>query len=435
MTSFLDKSGLTYYESKVKAKLNNKVDKVSGKGLSTNDYTTTEKNKLAGIASGAEVNVQSDWNTKDTSSDSYIKNKPTIPEVHNGQLIIQVNGEEISSFYANQSANALADIIVPEEVVIGDTEPTDEDTKLWIDTSEGNEDSIVVAGDTLPIGTIIPYFDSVAPTGWLMCDGKKYSKFDYPELYEIISHTLEVTGTEFVVPDLRGRVLAGMNSTDSDFANVGKTGGEKTHTLSVGEMPNHNHSVYCRTSSTTQVGIWGASSVTNLTDNTIGTNSAGGNQPHNNLQPYTTVNYIIKAGQNAGLVGTVGNTYSNSETDTYSCHYVNNAVNGYVLFNGTDNGTSVITLNDDCANYNRIDVIIYNSGIESWTTHTFYEPNGKQNSVCDFQTTAGASRIYQRRLDFNGNRITTGYHRYTMLGSQTPADCTNLIVKKVIGYK
>lgn len=59
--------------------ISGKVDKVSGKGLSTNDYTTTEKSKLAGIASGAEVNVQSDWNVTDSSSDAYIKNKPTIP--------------------------------------------------------------------------------------------------------------------------------------------------------------------------------------------------------------------------------------------------------------------------------------------------------------------------------------------------------------------
>jgi hypothetical protein len=59
--------------------ISGKVDKVSGKGLSTNDYTTAEKTKLAGIASGAEVNVQSDWNETNTSSDAYIKNKPTIP--------------------------------------------------------------------------------------------------------------------------------------------------------------------------------------------------------------------------------------------------------------------------------------------------------------------------------------------------------------------
>lgn len=54
-----------------------KVDKVSGKALSTNDYTTSEKNKLDGIATGAEVNVQSDWNITNTASDAYIKNKPT----------------------------------------------------------------------------------------------------------------------------------------------------------------------------------------------------------------------------------------------------------------------------------------------------------------------------------------------------------------------
>jgi hypothetical protein len=57
----------------------NKVDKVTGKGLSTNDYTTSEQTKLAGIAEGAEVNVNADWNA--TSGDAQILNKPTIPTV------------------------------------------------------------------------------------------------------------------------------------------------------------------------------------------------------------------------------------------------------------------------------------------------------------------------------------------------------------------
>ena len=56
-----------------------KVDKVTGKGLSTNDFTTTLKNKLDGIESGAEVNVQSDWNVTSSTSDAFIKNKPSIP--------------------------------------------------------------------------------------------------------------------------------------------------------------------------------------------------------------------------------------------------------------------------------------------------------------------------------------------------------------------
>ena len=57
--------------------VSNKVDKETGKGLSTNDYTTADKTKLAGIAAGAEVNVKADWNAE--SGDAQILNKPTIP--------------------------------------------------------------------------------------------------------------------------------------------------------------------------------------------------------------------------------------------------------------------------------------------------------------------------------------------------------------------
>lgn len=51
--AWLDYDGLLYFWQKIKAKLNDKVDKVEGKGLSSNDFTTAEKNKLAGIAAGA----------------------------------------------------------------------------------------------------------------------------------------------------------------------------------------------------------------------------------------------------------------------------------------------------------------------------------------------------------------------------------------------
>lgn len=54
---YLDKSGLTVLINKIKTALNGKVDAVSGKGLSTNDYTSAEKQKLSGIASGAQANV------------------------------------------------------------------------------------------------------------------------------------------------------------------------------------------------------------------------------------------------------------------------------------------------------------------------------------------------------------------------------------------
>ena len=50
--------------------------KVTGKGLSSNDFSAALLNKLNSIADGAEVNVQADWNNTDSASDAFIKNKP-----------------------------------------------------------------------------------------------------------------------------------------------------------------------------------------------------------------------------------------------------------------------------------------------------------------------------------------------------------------------
>ena len=64
MAKYLDENGLLYFWQQLKTLFAGKVDKVSGKQLSTNDYTTTEKNKLSGIASGAEVNQNAFANVK-----------------------------------------------------------------------------------------------------------------------------------------------------------------------------------------------------------------------------------------------------------------------------------------------------------------------------------------------------------------------------------
>jgi hypothetical protein len=83
-TSFQGTPDNTHYPSEklVKDQLDLKVDKVTGKGLSTNDFTTVEQSKLAGIEAGAEVNVQADWNA--SSGDAQILNKPTISGSNTG---------------------------------------------------------------------------------------------------------------------------------------------------------------------------------------------------------------------------------------------------------------------------------------------------------------------------------------------------------------
>lgn len=85
------------------------VAKVAGKQLSTNDYTTSEKDKLAKISAGAEVNVQSDWNVSDTASDAFIKNKPTTLPADGGNAAT-VGGHTVA-------------VDVPEGAIFTDTKP------------------------------------------------------------------------------------------------------------------------------------------------------------------------------------------------------------------------------------------------------------------------------------------------------------------------
>ena len=86
-----------------------------------------------------------------------------------------------------------------------------------------------------------------------------------------------------------GRVPVGVDANDTDFATVEKTGGEKTHTLTVSEMPSHKHTVEAIGSGTTQQELT-AFNVSNTSgiDGYTGTDFTGGGQAHNNLQPYIT---------------------------------------------------------------------------------------------------------------------------------------------------
>ncbi|MGC4130202.1 MAG: hypothetical protein QM564_11750 [Bergeyella sp.] len=96
----------------------------------------------------------------------------------------------------------------------------------------------------------------------------------------------------------QGRVWAARSTSDSDFA-LGVTGGEKTHQLSVSEMPEHFHlqgseSLYNDYGSGTYVGARTYPNGTIASYRNQKTSSVGGNAAHNNLQPYVAVRYIIK---------------------------------------------------------------------------------------------------------------------------------------------
>jgi hypothetical protein len=115
------------FATTVTNQLSNKVDKVSGKGLSTNDYTTADRDKLAGIAAGAEVNVNADWNA--TGGDAQILNKPTL---FSGDYNDLTNKPSIPSAYDD---TALSNRIGAVETGLQDkADASDVYTKSEVDT-------------------------------------------------------------------------------------------------------------------------------------------------------------------------------------------------------------------------------------------------------------------------------------------------------------
>jgi len=145
----------------------------------------------------------------------------------------------------------------------------------------------------VPAGCILPFAGSSAPTGFLLCDGATVSQTTYAALYAITGHTYgaDPGGGNFKLPNLKGKVPVGYSAAEGEFDTLGETGGEKTHTLTEAELAAHVHNFLCNasTTGTSEVSKKGTS-----TSTTLDTSTAGSNTAHNNLQPYLTINYIIK---------------------------------------------------------------------------------------------------------------------------------------------
>ena len=216
------------------------------------------------------------------------------------------------------------------EVSVGTTTPTGSE-KLWIKSDETtnqgryyangswNELSIK-ALDSMPIGSIILFAGETIPNGWLICDGRTLYDEEYPDLHNVLGGT----GLSFNLPNFKGRVSVGYDSTDTDFNAIGKTGGSKelqehTHGYRYKQSPDFTaNNVYslpaCNSAATDPV--YANTSADGLIAN-AGTGNSG------NLQPYLTVNYIIKATNTTPTMASIVDGYSTSTQDGYSCDYIN----------------------------------------------------------------------------------------------------------------
>jgi microcystin-dependent protein len=156
----------------------------------------------------------------------------------------------------------------------------------------------------IPVGSILSYGGDTAPEGWLIGDGSAVSRLTYRDLFSVYGTKYGAGdgSTTFNLPDLRRRVMVGAGgSGTATLGNaVGNIGGAETHTLTVDEMPGHDHDLttYARgTASHTHAEATdpnGTSSDAIPGTNTTAIQSTGGGQAHNNIQPSLVVNYIIK---------------------------------------------------------------------------------------------------------------------------------------------
>ena len=80
--------------------------------------------------------------------------------------------------------------------------------------------------------------------GWLLCDGRTLLVEEYPGLYEVIGNNFGDDGEgTFNLPDLRGRVAAAIGQSIGASHPLGQSLGEEEHTLTINEMPSHNHTI------------------------------------------------------------------------------------------------------------------------------------------------------------------------------------------------
>ena len=150
-----------------------------------------------------------------------------------------------------------------------------------------------------------------APKGWAFCDGQILPLSQNTALFSLLGTTYGGDGkSTFALPNLQGRApMHPGQGPGLSLHDLGETGGEETVTLVVSEIPLHSHPVTGSSgvgtlAAPSNTATWGATArgkpkvyalgaANNLAMNPAAVSANGGGQPHNNLQPYLTLNFVI----------------------------------------------------------------------------------------------------------------------------------------------
>jgi microcystin-dependent protein len=158
------------------------------------------------------------------------------------------------------------------------------------------------------IGEIRMFGGSFAPAGWAFCDGQLMPISQNDALFQLIGTIYGGDGEEtFALPDLQGRapMHQGQGPGISQSYVIGEKAGTESVTLTTQQIPVHNHALIASTNTADQVAgtngilaaafsqsyLFGAAPDSNLNAQTLG--PVGGSQPHENMQPYLAISFIL----------------------------------------------------------------------------------------------------------------------------------------------
>ncbi|MDR3775214.1 MAG: tail fiber protein [Terracidiphilus sp.] len=146
---------------------------------------------------------------------------------------------------------------------------------------------------------------SFAPVGWALCDGQLLAISENDTLFNLIGTTYGGDGQNtFALPNLQSRIPVHQGSSSQGTFVIGQLAGVENVTLQVSQMPAHAHLLNAQSGVGTQAspsgGVWAdspldqfsAAAPTTQMSNVLLQNS-GGSQPHNNIPPYLSINFVI----------------------------------------------------------------------------------------------------------------------------------------------
>ena len=312
------------FDTKITEATSIKVNDIEYVGLETPSFSWTE-----------QINNNNDWiNIPIFKNDNYnIKVIIRGSEYRDSLLVTKIE-TEIASTKTLRKKNSTS---VLRGSVINSLEDENDEVNApsiaAVNEKLKNLSTQATEGDK--VGSIKLFGGSVAPEGWLLCDGSAVNRITYKDLFSVIGTTYgEGDGsTTFNIPDIKGKTVVGLDNSDTDFESLGKVGGSKYT-----ERHTHTSTLITRANGNANANTWGEvqranNNVGNRENKTDSFSSNGyfGTGNSGNLQPYIILNYIIKATAVTPMTGQViDNLDGDSTTDAPSIHIIKEKIRNII---------------------------------------------------------------------------------------------------------